>query len=257
MQKETPCRYFIYLSYNGTRYHGWQIQPNALTVQETLNNAMSTMLQEEIETVGVGRTDTGVHASFFTAHFESFKNKLDRDEKWVYKLNVILPDDIAIDKITRVSPDANARFDALSRTYKYYISKKKDPFNREFSYHLYGQLDVNKMNKVSLLLYDYADFTSFSKLHSDVKTNNCRVSLVKWEQTGNKIIFTIKADRFLRNMVRAIVGTLLEVGRGKLGINEFKKIIESKDRSQAAASAPAHGLFLTNIEYPNLDELKG
>ncbi|MCH7658083.1 MAG: tRNA pseudouridine(38-40) synthase TruA [Bacteroidetes bacterium] len=257
MQKKTPCRYFIYLSYNGTRYHGWQIQPNALTVQETLNNAMSTMLQEEIETVGVGRTDTGVHASFFTAHFESFKNKLDRDEKWVYKLNGILPDDIAIDKITRVSPDANARFDALSRTYKYYISNKKDPFNREFSYHLYGQLDVNKMNKVSLLLYDYADFTSFSKLHSDVKTNNCRVSLVKWEQTGNQIIFTIKADRFLRNMVRAIVGTLLEVGRGKLGINEFKKIIESKDRSQAAASAPAHGLFLTNIEYPNLDELKG
>lgn len=257
MQKKTPYRYFIYLSYNGTRYHGWQIQPNALTVQETLNNAMSTMLQEEIETVGAGRTDTGVHASFFTAHFESSKNKLDRDEKWVYKLNGILPDDIAIDKITRVSPDANARFDALSRTYKYYISKKKDPFNREFSYHLYGQLDVNKMNKVSLLLYDYADFTSFSKLHSDVKTNNCRVSLVKWEQTGNQIIFTIKSDRFLRNMVRAIVGTLLEVGRGKLGINEFKKIIESKDRSQAAASAPAHGLFLTNIEYPNLDELKG
>lgn len=251
MQKKTPCRYFIYLSYNGTRYHGWQAQPNALTVQETLNNALSTILQEKIETVGAGRTDTGVHASFFTAHFDSSNNKLDMDEKWIYKLNGILPDDIAIDKITRVSPDANARFDALSRTYKYYISKKKDPFNREFSYHLYGQLDVNKMNKVSLLLYDYADFTSFSKLHTDVKTNNCRVSLVKWEQTGNQIIFTIKADRFLRNMVRAIVGALLEVGRGKLGIDEFKKIIESKDRSQAAVSAPAHGLFLTNIEYPN------
>jgi len=251
MHKETHSKYFIYLSYNGTRYHGWQIQPNALTVQETLNNALSTILQEEIETVGAGRTDTGVHASFFTAHFESLNNKLDKDEKWVYKLNGILPDDIVINKITGVSPDAHARFDALSRTYKYYINKKKDPFNREFSYLLYGQLDINKMNKVSLLLYDYIDFTSFSKLHTDVKTNNCRVSLVKWEQTGNQIIFTIKADRFLRNMVRAIVGTLLEVGRGKLGIDEFRKIIESKDRSQSAASAPAHGLFLTNIEYPN------
>ena len=250
MQKGTQCRYFIYLSYNGTNYHGWQVQPNALTVQETLNNALSTMLQEEIETVGAGRTDTGVHASFFTAHFESLNNKLDKDKKWVYKLNGILPDDIVINNITRVSPDAHARFDALSRTYKYHISKKKDPFNREFSYLLYGHLDINKMNKASLLLYDYTDFTSFSKLHADVKTNNCRVSLVKWEQIGNQIIFTIKADRFLRNMVRAIVGTLLEAGRGKLGIDEFRKIIESKDRSQAAASAPAHGLFLTNIEYP-------
>ena len=251
MQIETPYRYFIYLSYNGARYHGWQIQPNALTVQETLNNALSTMLQEVIETVGAGRTDTGVHASFFTAHFESLNKKLDKEKKWVYKINSILPDDIAISKITRVTPDAHARFDALSRTYKYYISEKKDPFNREFSYHLYSQLDVNKMNEASLLLYDYTDFTSFSKLHTDVKTNNCRVSLVKWEQTGNQIIFTIKADRFLRNMVRAIVGTLLEVGRGKLGIDEFRKIIESKDRSFAATSAPAHGLFLTNIEYPD------
>ncbi|MCD6565038.1 MAG: tRNA pseudouridine synthase A, partial [Bacteroidales bacterium] len=141
--------------------------------------------------------------------------------------------------------------------YKYYISKKKDPFKREFSYLLFGQLDVEKMNRASLLLYDYTDFSSFSKLHTDVKTNNCRVSLVKWEQTGNQVIFTIKADRFLRNMVRAIVGTLLEVGRGKLEIYEFIKIIESKDRSKAAASAPPHGLFLTNIEYPNPDELKG
>ena len=250
MQKGTHCRYFIYLSYNGTSYHGWQVQPNAITVQETLNNALSTMLQEKIKTVGAGRTDTGVHARFFTAHFESLNNNLDKDEKWVYKLNGILPDDIAISKITRVSPDAHARFNALSRTYKYYISKKKNPFDREFSYLLYGHLDVNKMNKVSLLLYDYTDFTSFSKLHTDVKTNNCRVSLVKCEQTNNQIIFTIKADRFLRNMVRAIVGTLLEVGQGKLEIGEFKKIIESKERSKAAASAPAHGLFLTNIEYP-------
>jgi len=257
MQKGNHCRYFIYLSYNGTRYHGWQIQPNALTVQETLNNALSTLLQEKIETVGAGRTDTGVHASFFTAHFESLNNKLDKDEKWVYKLNGILPDDIVINNIKGVSPDSHARFDALSRTYKYYISKKKDPFKREFSYLLFGQLDVEKMNRASLLLYDYTDFSSFSKLHTDVKTNNCRVSLVKWEQTGNQVIFTIKADRFLRNMVRAIVGTLLEVGRGKLEIYEFIKIIESKDRSKAAASAPPHGLFLTNIEYPNPDELKG
>jgi len=256
MQKETHYKYFIYLAYNGTNYHGWQIQPNALTVQETLNSALSTLLQEEIETVGAGRTDTGVHASFFTAHFESLNNKLDKEKKWVYKLNGILPNDIVINKITGVSPDAHARFDALSRTYKYYISKKKDPFNSEFSCLLYGQLDVNIMNKASLLLYDYTDFTSFSKLHTDVKTNNCRVSLVKWEQTGNQIIFTIKADRFLRNMVRAIVGTLLEVGRGKMGIDEFRKIIESKNRSQATASAPAHGLFLTNIEYPKFSNTR-
>lgn len=253
MQKGTSYKYLIHLSYDGTEYHGWQVQPNAVTIQEELNNALSKMLQEKIETVGAGRTDTGVHACFFTAHFKSANSQLDKDEKWIYKLNGILSDSIAINRIIKIPGDFHARFNALSRTYKYYISKKKDPFKRNFSYLLYSKLDVNKMNEASLLLYDYNDFTSFSKLHTDVKTNNCRVSLVKWEQTVDKIIFTIKADRFLRNMVRAIVGTLLEVGLGKMDIEEFKKVIESKDRSKASASAPAHGLFLTDIEYSDME----
>jgi len=240
-------RYFLQCSYNGTRYHGWQIQPNAISVQEVLVKSLSTMLREDIAVVGAGRTDTGVHASFFILHFDS-KNK-NIQENFVYKLNSFLPHDIAVQKIRKVSDEAHARYGALSRTYNYFISTEKNPFNTELSYRYLKPLDLDKMNEAAQTLFDYIDFTSFSRLHTDVKTNNCKIYQAEWMTTEDQLIFTIKADRFLRNMVRAIVGTLLEVGRGKLSVNDFRKIIESKDRGAAGASAPAQGLFLVDIEY--------
>lgn len=245
-------RYFIELSFKGTNYHGWQIQPNAISVQETIEKALSTILREEIAVVGAGRTDTGVHASFFVLHFESQNENIADD--FVYKINRFLPSDIAVRKIWKVENDSHARFSALSRTYKYFISTKKDPFRTETSYEFLLPLDVEKMNVAAAVLYEYRDFTSFSRLHTDVKTNNCKIFQAEWEQKGNQLVFTIKADRFLRNMVRAIVGTLLDVGKGKLTAKAFREIIEKQDRSVAGTSAPAQGLFLTNIRYPeNLD----
>lgn len=241
-------RYFTQLSYKGTNYHGWQVQPNAISVQGVLEETLSTMLREEIKVTGAGRTDTGVHASFFVAHFNITKSIL--DPNFVYKINNFLPHDIAIYKLWEVQPAAHARFDALSRTYKYYISREKNPFWEEIAYRYLTPLDIGKMNKAAECLFDYFNFTSFSKLHTDVKTNNCTIDKAIWEEEGNLLIFTIKADRFLRNMVRAIVGTLLEVGKGKLGVDDFRKIIEKKDRGEAGASAPAQGLFLAGIEYP-------
>jgi tRNA pseudouridine38-40 synthase len=243
-------RYFIQLSYKGTNYHGWQIQPNALTVQETLEKALSTILKEEVETIGAGRTDTGVHAKLFYSHFESLKEELEKDKKILFQLNGILPTDIAIHKIFAVPDDAHARFDAISRTYEYHIHRRKDPFLNDFSYFLYGNLDIEKMNKAAELLYDYTDFTSFSKLHTDVQTHNCRIIEAIWKKKDHRLIFTIKADRFLRGMVRVIVGTMLELGSGKICLAEFKKIVEDKDRSKAGVSLPAHGLILADIEYP-------
>jgi tRNA pseudouridine38-40 synthase len=242
-------RYFIQLSYKGTNYHGWQIQPNAVSVQEVMEKALSTILREEISVVGAGRTDTGVHASFFVLHFDSEKSNFDQINL-VYKLNRFLPPDIAVSKIFRVNREAHARFSAISRTYKYYISSEKNPFRIDTSYHYAVSLDVQKMNEAASILFDYEDFTSFSRLHTDVKTNNCKICHAEWSREGDQLIFTIKADRFLRNMVRAVVGTLLEVGRGKLSVKEFRQIIEMKDRGAAGASAPAEGLFLSHIEYP-------
>lgn len=242
-------RYFLQLSYKGTNYHGWQIQPNAISVQEVMEKALSTILRENISVVGAGRTDTGVHASFFMLHFDSKKNKLDQTNL-VYKLNRFLPSDIAVSKIFRVNNDAHARFSAVSRTYRYYISTEKNPFRTEMSYQYTVSLDVEKMNEASRLLFNYEDFTSFSRLHTDVKTNNCKIYQAEWNRDEDILVFTIKADRFLRNMVRAIVGTLLEVGRGKLSGKEFREIIEKKDRGFAGASAPPEGLFLSHIEYP-------
>jgi tRNA pseudouridine38-40 synthase len=241
-------RYFLQLSYKGTNYHGWQIQPNAISVQEELEKALSTILREEITLVGAGRTDTGVHASFFVLHFESGNETL--NSNFVYKLNRFLPSDIAVQKIWKVKEDMHARFSAISRTYKYYISTQKNPFKVETSFQFTQKLDVDKMNEAALVLFEFEDFTSFSRLHTDVKTNNCKIYFAEWKVEKEQLVFTIKADRFLRNMVRAIVGTLLEVGKGKLTINEFRKIIERKDRGAAGASAPAQGLFLVNIEYP-------
>lgn len=243
-------RYFIRLSYNGTKYHGWQMQQNAHSVQAELNEKLSTLLGEEINIVGCGRTDTGVHAREFYAHFEvsqlHFKAK-----DLAYKLNRFLPEDIAINKIFAVDDEMHARFSAISRTYKYYISRKKSPFNSLFNYFFDGPLDVEAMQAASATLFQYEDFTSFSKLHTQTATNNCKITTAKWELVNDELIFTITADRFLRNMVRAIVGTLLEIGKGKLKPEEMQQIIKAKDRSQAGFSVPAKGLFLDRIVYPD------
>ena len=243
-------RYFIFISYKGTSYHGWQIQPNSITVQHTLDKALSVVLNENISTVGAGRTDTGVHALFFCAHFDSDLPDLSTKTKLIYKLNTYLPKDISVHSIKKVVPDANARFSAVSRTYKYYITKIKDPFGENSSWFVYGDLDIVTINEACGILIKHSDFTSFSKLHSDSKTNICRIYEANWVQKDNLLVFTIKADRFLRNMVRAIVGTLVDVGSGKVSINEFEELIIAKDRCRAGKSAPAKGLFLTDIEYP-------
>ncbi len=239
-------RYYIELAYKGTDYHGWQIQPNAITVQETLEEALSVKLQQEIRVVGAGRTDTGVHAKFFVAHFDSSKNI---DNKTIFGLNNILPNDIVVYDIKKVNPNFNARFDAQSRTYKYYITNKKSPFLIETTTFVKEKINLNILNRASNILFNYTDFTSFSKLHTDTKTNNCKIFYAKWYIENEIIVFEITADRFLRNMVRSIVGTLLDVNAGKKTISEFSKIIESKDRRNAGKSAPAQGLFLTKIEY--------
>lgn len=244
-------RYFIQLNYKGTNYHGWQIQPNAITVQEVLKNAFSIILKEDIEITGAGRTDTGVHASFFIAHFNSSRPDLHDDRKLLFKINGFLPKDIALQKIYRVTDNAHARFDAKSRTYHYHIHQEKDPFLLESSYFLSQKLDVDLMNNACELLLSHTDFTSFSKLHTDVKTNNCKITQAFWTQEGHKLVFTITADRFLRNMVRAIVGTLIDIGKKKISLDDFVQIIESKNRSDAGVSVPAHGLYLENITYPD------
>jgi len=241
-------RYFIYLSYGGARYHGWQIQPNGISVQEVLNKALSTLLREPIEVTGAGRTDAGVNASLMVAHFDS--QQTTDNGQLTYRLNKLLPYDIAIHKIVPVKPDAHARFSATSRTYHYYIITEKTPFEPS-AYRFPQPLDFEKMNEAAQTLFDYTDFTSFSKLHTDVKTNNCRIMFARWEQVSPiKWQFTITADRFLRNMVRAIVGTLLDVGRGVLTIEQFREIIEKKDRCSAGTSVPGNALFLSDITYP-------
>ncbi len=241
-------RYFLELSYNGKAYHGWQNQPNAISVQEVLENGLTTLLRKPIAIVGAGRTDTGVHATQMFAHFD-FQNNLDRNEI-KYKLNSFLPNDIAIHDIFKVKNEAHARFDAVSRTYLYRISLEKDPFNDERAYFVNNELDIDKMNEASKILLDYSDFESFSKVKTDVKTFNCNIMKAEWIKKGNELHFTIKADRFLRNMVRAIVGTLIGNGSGKIAVKERHTIIKSKNRSDAGYSVPAHALYLSEIEYP-------
>ena len=242
-------RYFIYIAYNGKNYCGWQIQPNGVTVQEVIEKNLSILRRENISITGAGRTDSGVHARLMVAHFDS--SEISDLSGLAEKLNRILPKDIAVYKIVPVKPDAHARFDAISRTYQYYITTEKNPFQHELSYKITYPLNFKLMNKACETLFEYTDFTSFSKLHTDVKTNNCKIIKAEWTQEKDVWIFTIQADRFLRNMVRAIVGTLIEVGRGKITIEEFGKIIESKDRGKAGTSAPGNALFLTEIEYPD------
>lgn len=242
-------RYFIYLSYNGANYHGWQIQPNGISVQERLMKALSTVLRYDVEVIGAGRTDAGVHARLMVAHVD-LQSALPDPAAFAFKLNGILPNDIAIHKIVPVKQEAHARFDATSRTYEYWLVTKKNPFLCDWAAKIYADLDFEAMNEAAKYLFNYIDFTSFSKLHTDVKTNNCKIMRAEWQQRGEMWVFTIQADRFLRNMVRAIVGTLLQVGRNRMSLEEFKTVIEAKDRGKAGTSAPAEGLYLVDVAYP-------
>lgn len=242
-------RYFIEFSYNGKAYHGWQNQPNAISVQQVLEEALSKMLRTKIAVMGAGRTDAGVHASQMFAHFVA-EDEFDMNAI-VFKLNCYLPKDIAIHEIFQVKEKAHARFNAQSRTYKYRISNKKNPFSSDFAYHVYFTLDIEKMNEACKILLQYKDFQCFSKSNSDVKTYHCDIKEAFWKIENDEFIFTIKADRFLRNMVRAIVGTLIEIGLGKMEFNHLHNVIESKDRSEAGYSVPANGLYLTEIIYPD------
>ncbi len=242
-------RFFITLSYNGKNYCGWQIQPNAISVQETLQESLSTLLRKNISIVGAGRTDSGVHARKMIAHFDMDEKELNPDDLCM-KLNRFLPNDIAIHSIKEVTVDAHARFSAISRTYSYHITRIKDPFLHELKYRVSFDPDIEMMNHLCSILKKTDDFTSFSKLHTDVKTNICKIEQAYWEKIEEDYVFTIKADRFLRNMVRSIVGTLLQAGRGRLNEEEFRDIIAAKNRSAAGESAPAHALFLEKVEYP-------
>ncbi|AXT19290.1 tRNA pseudouridine(38-40) synthase TruA [Flavobacteriaceae bacterium AU392] len=242
-------RYFIELSYNGKAYHGWQNQPNAITVQEILENALSLLFKEKIEVIGAGRTDAGVHALQMFAHFDT-DNKFEI-ETLKFKLNSFLPKDIAIHDITLVKTDAHTRFDALSREYIYRVSLKKDVFAYEGAYYLKHFLDIEKMNAAAKLLFEYEDFKCFSRSNTDVKTYNCTIMKALWERVGDELVFTIKANRFLRNMVRAIVGTMINIGTGKMEVEELHTVIKSKNRSKAGASVPGYALYLSKIEYPN------
>ncbi len=240
-------RYFIELSYQGKNYHGWQIQPDANSIQEELNKAISTVLQEEISIVGAGRTDTGVHASQMFAHFDS-TTELSKNS--VFKFNSVLPEDIVVHDVQKVADEKHARFDALTRSYEYRIWLGRNPFLLETTWQLFHQkLDVEAMNQAAKILLEYEDFQAFSKVKTEVKTFNCKVVKAVWTQEGNQLIFNITANRFLRNMVRAIVGTLVDVGKHKITNQDFRTIILSKDRATAGLSVPAKGLFLTEITY--------
>jgi tRNA pseudouridine38-40 synthase len=245
-----PYRYFIELQFNGTNFHGWQIQGNSRTVQSEVNEKLSILLKHPIKTVGAGRTDTGVHARYFVTHFDFPENISSDLIPLTRKLNLFLSEDIAILRISPVDIKAHARFDVLSRTYKYYISTLKDVFWKDFSWPIYQQLDIGVMRKATKLLLEYSDYTSFCKLHSNNRNCICKVITAEWSEDEHRYILTITADRFLRNMVRAIVGTLVLVGRKKISVSKFKEIIELKNRSKAGESAPAQGLFLHHIEYP-------
>ncbi|MEW6468324.1 MAG: tRNA pseudouridine(38-40) synthase TruA [Bacteroidota bacterium] len=242
-------RYFAKLSYVGTAYNGWQVQENTpRTVQQVLNESISRLLNEKIEFTGCGRTDTGVHAAEFYAHFDSQKDLSDPES--VYKFNSVVPRDIAVQELLRVKDAAHARYDAISRSYRYQIIQQRNPFFNERAAFLYAPLDIDRMNEAAKALFDYSDFTSFSKLRTQVKTNLCKVMRAEWSREGELLVFRITADRFLRNMVRAIVGTLVRVGKKEINADDVRRIIESRDRGNAGESFPAHGLYLEKVVYP-------
>lgn len=242
-------RYFIHLSYNGSNFCGWQIQPNELSVQESIEIALFHILKEKIAITGCGRTDSGVHATNYYAHFDFNILSSKEIEKLIFRLNRYLGFEINIINIFKVKPTSHARFDAISRTYKYFVATQKQPFNNEFSYFFSRLLDIDAMNLACQKLILYSDFTSFSKLHTQVNNNLCNILYANWEKQDDMLVFTITANRFLRNMVRSIVGTLIEVGLGKISIDEFSKIIESKNRNNAGVSVAAKALFLFDIKY--------
>ena len=241
-------RYFIEIQYDGTNYHGWQIQQNANTVQAELNKALSILLQTEIMVTGAGRTDTGVHAKQFFIHFD-FHNEIDKD-KLIFKLNQFLPHDISCVTIFKVADDAHVRFNATERVYEYWITPVKNPFLINKAYFFPFNLDVDLMNEAANELLNFTDFSCFSKSNTDTLTNDCKINFAHLKIEKDCLVFTISANRFLRNMVRAIVGTLLDIGEQKITINDLKKIIDSKNRSEAGTSVPAHGLYLTKVKYP-------
>lgn len=243
-------RFFITLSYNGSNYVGWQVQPNGTSVQQVLQESLSLILRSETVITGAGRTDAGVHARKMIAHFDWVGDSFSEADL-VHKLNNFLPKDIAVQEIRPVIADAHARFSALSRTYSYHLTTRKDPFQHQLTYRVHFNPDLEKMNALCDVLKEYDDFTSFSKLHTDVKTNNCRIMDARWIRKEDHYIFTITADRFLRNMVRAVTGTLLEAGRGRLDERGFRRIIEARDRNVAGDSVPGHALFLEDVLYPD------
>jgi len=243
-------RYFVELAYNGSPYFGWQRQHGQLTIQAVLENSFSMLLKNKIELIGCGRTDTGVHAKQFFAHFD-YTNLLSDSccIQLQHKLNSFLPNEIVIHRIFQVEEETHARFSALDRTYKYYVATSKEPFQFQSLYRVYEKLNVETMNVAANLLIGNKDFTSFSKLHTDVNNNFCEVKVAFWEQKNEQLVFTITANRFLRNMVRAIVGTLLLVGKGKISIADFEDIVLQKDRCKAGISVQAHALFLEKVTY--------
>lgn len=243
-------RFFIEISYKGTNYHGWQIQPNAITVQEVLDKALSTFFRQKVETLGCGRTDTGVHATQFFAHFDLTDSGTALKDSTLQSINSLLPFDISAKSLIETSATAHARFDASLRSYEYHIHFEKSPFLHELSWLLRDKLIVSAMNQAASELLKYTDFSCFSKSNTQVFTNNCKISRAEWVETAQGLIFHISADRFLRNMVRAIVGTMVEIGKGKLAPDAIHQIIESKNRSNAGASVPSCGLYLTNVKYP-------
>jgi tRNA pseudouridine38-40 synthase len=242
-------RYFIHLAYDGTRYHGWQIQPNGISVEGEIEQRLSTLLRQSVDIVGAGRTDAGVHARHMVAHFD-IEDGCDT-EQLCYRLNRMMPPDICIYKIEKVADDLHARFSATSRTYHYYISTKRNPFNRQYTWLCHYDLDFELMNQAAEILMEYKDFASFCKSHTDVKTTLCNIIEAKWIKDDDEgcYYFRIKANRFLRNMVRAVVGTLVEVGRHRLSLDDFRNVIEGKKRTMAGESMPANALFLEKIEY--------
>ncbi|QNF33490.1 tRNA pseudouridine(38-40) synthase TruA [Adhaeribacter swui] len=241
-------RYFLEVAYDGTNYHGWQIQPNAVTVQQVLNDCLSTVLRETIETVGSGRTDTGVHAEQQFVHLD-VSRKLNIEEA-CYRFNRILPHDIAVKNMYEVLPDAHARYDAIARTYEYRISLVNNPFLHAYSHYLGRRPNIEAMNEAAAALLNFEDFTTFSKVKGETKHYRCQIFRADWQLQQDSLCFTIRANRFLRGMVRLVVGTLLDVGSGKLTVANFKDIVASQDRRLASAAAPAAGLFLTKVEYP-------
>ena len=243
-------RYFIHLSYDGTRYHGWQIQPNGISVEGEIERCLSTLLRTPIDIVGAGRTDAGVHARHMVAHFDYEEKNEEFCSQLTYKLNRMLPPDIAIHRVEQVADDMHARFSATARTYHYYVSMGRSPFNRHYMWQTHFALDFALMNEAAAILMEYEDFACFSKSHTDVKTTLCNVTEARWIQTSEtEWYFRIRANRFLRNMVRAVVGTLVEVGRHRLSLDGFRKVIESGQRTKAGESVPGHALFLEKVEY--------